>query len=104
MKLWKSAPDANQFYQAQMPAFGWEPIMQVTSGTSVMAYVRGERASTVQIESNPMWGSTVTVTVGQRLATHPVPASFGGGGGNDTAPTKVPERERVRSEPLPSRR
>lgn len=104
MKLWKSAPEANQFYQAQMPAFGWEPIMAATSGVSVMAYVRGDRAATVQIESNQVWGSTVSVIVGQRLATQPAPAASAYGGGADTAPTRAPARERVRSEPLPSRR
>ncbi|MBX9635083.1 MAG: hypothetical protein K2X44_08895 [Magnetospirillum sp.] len=65
MKLWKSAPEATNFYQQQMPAFGWEPIMAVTSGISVMSYVRGDRAATVHVEST-MMGSAVSVTVGPR--------------------------------------
>lgn len=99
MKLWKSAPDANVFYQSQMPAFGWEPIMAATSGVSVMAYVRGDRAATVQIESSTMWGSTVSVIVGYRATSQPAAVS---GGGYDQ-PRAAPQ-ERIRSEPLPARR
>ncbi|MCR6630521.1 MAG: hypothetical protein NVV74_10990 [Magnetospirillum sp.] len=100
MKLWKGAAEANQFYQAQMPAFGWEAIMAATSGVSVMAYVRGDRAATVQIESNSMWGSTVSVIVGQRHATQPAPAANYGA---YDAPKPAPV-EKIRSEPLPARR
>ena len=102
LKLWKSAPDANVFYQSQMPAFGWEPIMAATSGISVMAYVRGDRAATVQIESSTMWGSTVSVIVGHRAASQPA-ASGGGYGGGYDQPRAAPQ-ERIRSEPLPARR
>jgi hypothetical protein len=113
MKLWKSVADANQFYQTQMPAFGWEPIMAVTSGVSVMAYVRGDRAATVQIENSTVWGSTVTVIVGQRLGVQPAGASamgggaYGGGGagsGYNGAVSASPKPEKIRSEPLPARR
>lgn len=110
MKLWKSAPEANQFYQAQMPAFGWEPIMAATSGVSVMAYVRGDRAATVQIENSTVWGSTVSVIVGQRLATHPggigpLPSGgvYGSGSAGYDAPRPAPV-EKIRAEPLPTRR
>jgi hypothetical protein len=105
MKLWKAAPEANQFYQAQMPAFGWEPIMAVTSGVSVSAYVRGDRAATVQIESNSMWGSTVSVIVGQRHTAQPAAGGSAGYGGSASydAPKAAPV-EKIRSEPLPSRR
>lgn len=102
MKLWKSAPAANVFYQSQMPAFGWEPIMAATSGVSVMAYVRGDRAATVQIESSAMWGSTVSVIVGQRAASQPAASGGGYGGGYDQP--RVAPQERIRSEPLPARR
>lgn len=112
MKLWKSASESNQFYQAQMPAFGWEPIMAATSGVSVMAYVHGDRAATVQIESSTMWGSTVSIIVGQRLATQPggysAPASSGYGapaasGYSAPASSGYTPPERVQSEPLSSR-
>ncbi|HLO79028.1 MAG TPA: hypothetical protein VK196_21440 [Magnetospirillum sp.] len=103
IRMGKSAADANQFYQAQMPSFGWEPIMAATSGVSVMAYVRGDRAATVQIESNSMWGATVSVIVGHRLATQPAAAGYGAGTGGTDYPRAAPA-ERVRSEPLSSRR
>lgn len=100
MKLWKSAPVANQFYQTQMPAFGWEPIMAATSGVSVSAYVRGDRAATVQVESSAMWGATVSVIVGQRQASQPAPTAYG----NSYDAPKAAPVEKIRSEPLPSRR
>lgn len=102
MKLWKSAPTANQFYQTQMPAFGWEPIMAATSGVSVSAYVRGDRAATIQIENNSLWGATVSVIVGQRAAAQPAPAAYGAAPVYD-APKAAPV-EKIRSEPLPARR
>lgn len=102
MKLWKSAPDATNFYQQQMPPFGWEPIMAATSGISVMSYVRGDRAATVQVESS-MMGSIVSVTVGPRASTvaptSPAPAGY-----YDAPATKAAPVERVRSEPLPASR
>lgn len=103
MKLWKSAPEANQFYQTQMPAFGWEPIMAATSGSSVSAYVRGDRAATVQIESSSMWGATVSVIVGQRHATPPATSSISVGTGSYDTTRPIPA-EKIRSEPLPARR
>ena len=66
MRVWKSAPEAVAFYQQQMPQFGWEPVMAATSGISVMAYTRGDRAASVQIERGTMWGATVSVIVGHR--------------------------------------
>lgn len=107
MRLWKTAAETNQFYQSQMPAFGWEPIMVMTSGVSVMAYVRGDRAATVQIESGTAWGSTVTVTVGQRaMGTNQSSGAYGSGGAATYGDNQVRAQpvEKVRSEPLPARR
>lgn len=71
MKMWTSSADAAAFYQREMPAFGWEPVMSVTSEISVMSYLRGDRAATVQIEKASLWGSTVMVTVAPRQAGAP---------------------------------
>jgi hypothetical protein len=101
MKLWKAGPEATAFYQAQMPLFGWEPIMAVTSGISVMSYIRGDRAATVQVERGSMWGATVSVIVGQRSTM--VPAAPLAAPVVEPAPRAAPV-ERVRSEPLAPRR
>lgn len=107
MKLWKSAPEATAFYQQQMPAFGWEPIMAATSGISVMSYVRADRAATVQIESATMWGSTVRVTVGPRANAAPTtgygggaPGGYGAGSYGGGAPASPAPSGQVRQQPL----
>lgn len=76
MKTWKPAAEAAAFYQREMPAFGWEPVMSVTSEISVMSYTRGDRAATVQVEKANLWGATVLVTVAPRqTGTGTTPAS-----------------------------
>lgn len=90
MKLWTSAAEATAFYQTQMPGFGWEPVMSVTAGTSVLSYIRGDRAATVQIEKSQLWGATVLVTVAPRQAGAVAPAPAAPYGG----------RAPVQSEPL----
>lgn len=94
MKLWKGAPEAVGFYQQQMPNFGWEAVMSVTSQRSIMTYLRGDRAATVEIEPSALWGSTVTITVGPRE----------GGSASDMPSYRASQPERVRSENLPARR
>lgn len=69
-------------YQTQMPNFGWDPIMSVQAGTSVLSFTRGERAATVQIESRTLGGSTTTITVAPRQSGAPP------GAGSNTAPSK----------------
>lgn len=85
MRLWQKTVELTSFYQTQMPLFGWEPVMSVTSDTSVLSYVRGDRAATVQIEKSMMGlNSVVSVTVAPRQANSPSPAATGGGYGADT--------------------
>lgn len=103
MKLWKTGPEATAFYQQQMPAFGWEPIMAVTSGVSVMSYIRADRAATVQVENGSMWGATVSVTVAPRHFTAGAGAAMPMAPVYDPPPRPAPV-ERVRSEPLPPSR
>lgn len=108
MKVWKPAIESTAFYQQQMPAFGWEPVMAVTSGISVMSFTRGDRAATVHIEGGTMWGSTVSLTVAARHSSFGTGASLGAGAAvpspaYEPMPRPAPV-ERVRSEPLPSRR
>lgn len=58
-------------YQTQMPNFGWDPIMSVQAGISVLSFTRGERAATVQIESRTLGGSITTITVAPRQSGTP---------------------------------
>ncbi|OAN50257.1 hypothetical protein A6A04_02315 [Paramagnetospirillum marisnigri] len=63
MTLSNSANEVTAFYQSQMPNFGWQPMMSVTAETSVLTYLRGDRAATVQVERRTVYGTTVSVTV-----------------------------------------
>ena len=67
MRFWQSTGELTSFYQAQMPGYGWEPIMSVTSASSVLSFTRPDRAVTIQIEESSMGLKTqVTVTVAPR--------------------------------------
>lgn len=105
MRLYNSANEVTAFYQQQMPNFGWQPMMSVIAETSVLTYVRGDRAATVQVERRTVYGSVVSVTVAPRQSE----GSGGGGGGYDSTPMPRPAPAAgIRSEPLappsPSRR
>lgn len=70
----QSATRAFGLYQTEMPNFGWQPIMSVQAGVSVLTFTRGERAATIQIENNTIRGSTVSITVAPRQ-TAPIPGT-----------------------------
>lgn len=59
------------FYQQEMPSFRWQPVMSVQSETSVLAFTRGDRAATIQIQGRTIGGSLVIVTVAPRQAGAP---------------------------------
>ena len=100
MTLAKSANEVTAFYQSQMPNFGWQPMMSVTSETSVLTYLRGDRAATVQIERRTVYGTTILVTVAPKQSD--MPAQGSGSGGYDQAPSpRSAPSGGVRSEPLP---
>lgn len=40
-------------YTTQMPQFGWEPLSSVQSEISLLTFVRGERATTIEIRGAP---------------------------------------------------
>lgn len=91
MKLSQTNIEMTSFYQQQMPAFGWTPVMSVISDTSVLTYVRGDRAATVQVERATVYGCTVFVTVAPRQAD----------AGGEAPLARPAPAERIRSEPLP---
>lgn len=74
---------AYQYYLDQMPAFGWESITAVQGKTSVLTWVRGERAATVEIGAGALSGSSIDITVGPRGKASP------GGGAGAEKPEKL---------------
>ena len=100
MKLFNSANEVTAFYQQQMPNFGWQPMMSVIAETSVLTYVRGDRAATVQVERRTVYGSVVSVTVAPKQSDGGGTSSYGGGGYESApAPRSAPSGG-VRAEPL----
>ncbi|CAA7613164.1 conserved exported hypothetical protein [Candidatus Terasakiella magnetica] len=100
MTLGNSANEVTSFYQVQMPNFGWQPMMSVTAETSILTYLRGDRAATVQIERRTVYGTTVSVTVAPKQSDAPSGSYSGGSSAMEAAPRPAPS-ERVRSEQLP---
>jgi len=83
MRFWQSTSELTGFYQAQMPGFGWEPVMSVTSASSILTFTHGDHAATVQIEESTMGlKSQVSITVAPRQAGSGGGAGGGYGNGN----------------------
>jgi hypothetical protein len=73
MRLGIPMSQAVGMFQQQMPAFGWQPVMAMQSETTVLTYLRGERAATVMISPPSiggaiMGGSIASITVAPRQA------------------------------------
>lgn len=66
LKFGLSGGEAFAMFQQEMPNFGWQAIMSVQGEVSVLSFVRGERAATVQIQPATLWGSVATITVAPR--------------------------------------
>ncbi len=64
MSLDQSHSEAFALFTTQMPQFGWQPITSVQSETSLLTFVRGNRATTVEImEGRAMGGCLVRITM-----------------------------------------
>lgn len=60
----QSLSEAFALYTTQMPQFGWEPIASVQSGTSLLTFIRGNRATTIEIlEGRAISGCLVRITM-----------------------------------------
>ncbi len=59
------------YYGRRMRRFGWEPVASVMGETSVLTYVQGQRAATVQIRPATLQGSIITVTMAPRHTADP---------------------------------
>ena len=64
------------FYQRELPNYGWRKITSVRAQTSFMTYDRENRVMTIAIRENRIRGSEVTITVSPREETPP-PAPTG---------------------------
>ena len=61
-----SHSEAFALYTTQMPQFGWELLSSVQSETSLLTFVRGERATTIEIrEGRSTTGCLVRITMTQ---------------------------------------
>lgn len=77
MKADPPMPQLFAYYAKQMRTFGWEPVASIMGDTSVLTYVQGQRAATVQIKPATLQGSIVTVTMAPRHAADPTAAQAG---------------------------
>ena len=60
----QSHSEAFALYTTQMPQFGWEPIASVQSVTSLLTFIRGNRATTIEIlENRSLRGCLVRITM-----------------------------------------
>lgn len=59
-------PQLFAYYMKQMPGFGWQPVASIMGESSVLTYVQGQRAATVQIKPATLKGSIITVTMAPR--------------------------------------
>ncbi len=106
MRFWQKPPQLTAFYQSQMPSFGWQPLMSVTSDVSVLSYTRGDRAATVQIAPSMLGMTTeVSVTVAPRQSGTEAGPAAGGAAPVPPAPSSYdagPAQQPVKTEPLGS--
>ncbi len=51
------------FFRNELPKFGWQKLSEVRANYSLLNYTNGNRLASIQIFSNTLIGSTVSVTV-----------------------------------------
>jgi hypothetical protein len=75
--------DLFEFYNRELPRFGWTGVTAVRAATSVLSYTRGDRVATVQISRTTLGGSEVLVTISPRSGSG---LDAGGGSGIPSSP------------------
>ena len=64
LNISQSHSEAFALYTTQMPQFGWEPIASIQSETSLLTFIRGNRATTIEIrEGRAISGCLVRITM-----------------------------------------
>lgn len=53
------------YYKNEMPRFNWTELSSSRSDVSFLAYKRGDRTANIQIESNLIFGSRISITMQQ---------------------------------------
>lgn len=71
LKADPTMPQLFAYYAKQMPGFGWQPVASIMGDSSVLTYVQGQRAATVQIKPATLQGSIITVTMAPRHGGDP---------------------------------
>jgi hypothetical protein len=61
-----SSSQSYDFFQREMPKFGWQEITTVRSEVSVLTYSRNSRVATIQIRNRTLGGAVVDITVSPR--------------------------------------
>jgi len=61
-----SSSQSYDFFQREMPKFGWQEITTVRSEVSVLSYSRNSRVATIQIRNRTLGGAVVDITVSPR--------------------------------------
>mgnify|MGYP000155003135 FL=1 len=61
-----SGAEVFDFYQYEMPNFGWREITSIRSDVSLITYERGGRIANVRMDSSSTRGTEVWVTVSPR--------------------------------------
>ena len=51
------------FFRNELPKFGWKKLSEVRAENSLLNYTNDERIASIQIFSNPLIGSKVSITV-----------------------------------------
>ncbi len=62
----ESPADAFARYHQEMLRFGWRLITSVQAESSVLAFSRGDRVATIQIDGRTLSGATVAITMSPR--------------------------------------
>ena len=71
LKLTQSHSEAFALYTTQMPQFGWKAIASIQSETSLLTFVRGNRATTIEIiEGRAIRGCLVRITMAPQATTN----------------------------------
>ncbi len=97
-----SATTMFEFYDRELPGYGWNKITSVRAQTSIMTYDRGNRVMTVAITPNRILGSEVMISVSPREKTKsPAPPAAAPVTSQPLSPAPLPP---LVPAPLPRRR